>query len=300
MQENQEKPQSTLAKFYMKIVGVLIVLTILFALIQVAVTLLFDSSFGSDFKVSYDLHWIVLTQFGTFFLLAIVIAKRSGDIKSSLRLNWNFPTVWLIPLTLGWLTMIVLESSIITFAIYLLPHEMGAWLANQFESLDKFYRDIFSLDSTNFTQILVVLLAGALTPAICEELFFRGMLLSKTRQYVSIRSSLILTSLLFAAIHFQPVSFIMLFIIGLYLGVTVIITGSIYPAIIIHFINNAITFITMSYDSTSYMSVIQDNNDLFRELGLALIAILTIILLYKYFFKSKLSFEHEGNHPSDS
>ncbi|MCO5250675.1 MAG: CPBP family intramembrane metalloprotease [Candidatus Kapabacteria bacterium] len=300
MEENHKKPQATLAKFYMKIVGVLIALTIIFALIQVAVTLLFDSSFGSDFKVSYDLPWIVITQFGTFFLLAIVIAIRSGDIKSSLKLNWNFPTVWLIPLTLGWLAIVLLESSIITFTIYLLPQEMGVWLANQFDSLEKFYRDIFGLDSKNIVQILVVLLAGALTPSICEELFFRGMLLSKTRQYVSIRSSLILTSLLFAAIHFQPVSFIMLFIIGFYLGVTVIITGSIYPAIIIHFINNAITFIWMSYDSSSYMSVIQDRNELFRELGLGLVAILTISLLYKYFFKSKLRFEHEGNHPSDS
>jgi membrane protease YdiL (CAAX protease family) len=298
MQEINEKPKSTLAKFYLKIVGVLIVLTIIFGLLQVAVTLFFDSSIDSDF--GYGLTWIVLSQFGTFFLLAIVIAIRSGDIKSSLRLNWNFPTVWLIPLTLGWIAIILLESSIITFTIYLLPHEMGAWLANQFDSLEIFYRKIFGLDSKNFVQILVVLLAGALTPSICEELFFRGMLLSKTRQYISIRSSLILTSLLFAAIHFQPVSFIMLFIIGFYLGITVLITGSIYPAIIIHFINNAFTFIWMTYDSSSYMSVMHDRNELYRELGLGLVSIITIILLYKYFFKSKLRFEHEGNHPSDS
>lgn len=299
MQENLEKPQSTLAKFYLKIVGVLIALTIMFAFVQVAFTFLIDSS-DIDFNLNIDLPWIVLSQFGTFFLLAIVIAKRSGNLKESLKLNWNFPIIWIAPLALGWLAIIVLESSIITFAIYLLPNEMGAWLANQFETLDNFYRGIFKLDSANFVQIWIVLLAGAATPAICEELFFRGMLLSKTQQYISIRSSLILTSLLFAAIHFQPVSFIMLFIIGFYLGITVIITGSIYPAIIIHFINNAITFITMTFDSTSYMNVIQDNNDMFRELGLALVAILTISLLYKYFFKSKLSFEHERNHPSDS
>jgi len=299
MQENIENPQTALTKFYLKIVGMVIVLTILIAIIQVVVTILLEL-LKIQFKVNIDLPWIVISQFGTFFLLAIVIAKRSGNIRESLKLNWNFPTIWLIPLTLGWLAMIALESSITTFTIYLLPHEMGAWLANQFESLDKFYRGIFNLDSANFVQIWIVLLAGALTPAICEELFFRGMLLSKTRQYISVRSSLILTSLLFAAIHFQPVSFPMLFIIGFYLGITVIITGSIYPAIIIHFINNSITFITMTYDSTPYMNVIQDNSDMFRELGLGLVAILTIILLYKYFFKSKLSFEHKGNHPSDS
>lgn len=79
----------------------------------------------------------------------------------------------------------------------------------------------------------------ALTPAICEETFFRGLMLSGLRRWgpwVSIG----ITALLFGLLHGSIYRLLPTFCIGLVLGYAVWRSGSLYCSILIHMLNNGL------------------------------------------------------------
>jgi membrane protease YdiL (CAAX protease family) len=83
------------------------------------------------------------------------------------------------------------------------------------------------------------LFALALSPAICEEALFRGVLLQSMRRTMSIRSAVMINGLLFGLFHLSPWRFFPTMILGMLLALIVIRSGSIWPGVLFHFLNNA-------------------------------------------------------------
>lgn len=108
--------------------------------------------------------------------------------------------------------------------------------------------------------IPMALMIGA-TPAICEELLFRGYLQTRlTRglqpfwsrwtgqsvaRWAGPAMGIFLASILFAAFHFDWVHVITVFPIGLFLGVVTYLSGSLFPAMLGHFLNNTLSVVIM-------------------------------------------------------
>ncbi len=86
-----------------------------------------------------------------------------------------------------------------------------------------------------FVNIIFV----AILPGVCEEVAHRGMLFKATEK-TGIKKTIILSALMFGLIHLNIEQFFYATIIGLLLGTITYLTNSIYPAMIIHFMNNAI------------------------------------------------------------
>ncbi len=97
----------------------------------------------------------------------------------------------------------------------------------------------------------VVLLTGAVAPAIAEEFFFRGFVLSAFRSKLSAFRSVLFSSLLFGLFHVIAGSvlslekFLPTIILGVALGFVAIRTGSLWPGILLHALHNGLIF-TMS------------------------------------------------------
>ena len=87
-----------------------------------------------------------------------------------------------------------------------------------------------------FLQLFLV----AVLPALCEEFIHRGVLLQGIK-HIGFKKAILISSLCFALLHFniQQVSYA--FVIGLILGFVSVVAKNIWPAIIIHFVNNAIS-----------------------------------------------------------
>ncbi len=296
--DSSPKSISKLLKFYLQFILILIALTFLFAILFIFLVD-FDSliSVKSNDKAFMMLS-IVIPQVFIFLIPSIVFAYRAGSIKKSLYLQWKFPVIWLLPILIGWLALDMFSSALISLLIYVLPESASAWLSNELYKVDLLYRSTFGTLGNDLIGISLIILSGAVIPAFCEEFLFRGTFLSKTLEYISPYKTLSFTSLLFAIVHLQLITIPQLFIFGFYLGIVVLITKSIYPAIIIHFINNAAAFISLIFGESSHLSVIQDNNDLIKQIGLLLLSFFVAILAYKYFFKSKCRFEHQGERTS--
>ncbi len=100
--------------------------------------------------------------------------------------------------------------------------------------------------SYGFDSLFVNLVFSALLPGICEELVHRGMLL-KSMKPLGMWKAILLSGFLFGLLHMNIEQFFYATIIGIFLGFLTIMTGSIFPAMIVHFMNNALSvYITFS------------------------------------------------------
>lgn len=93
-----------------------------------------------------------------------------------------------------------------------------------------------------------MLLALAVAPAICEELAFRGLILSGFRRLGHKRLAILFSAIFFGLAHFVLQQSIVAAVLGMVIGYLVVQTGSILPGMIFHFIHNGllVTFGWMS------------------------------------------------------
>lgn len=110
----------------------------------------------------------------------------------------------------------------------------------------KMMSEVFRAHGQSGWLIPLSLMIGA-TPAICEELLFRGYIQTRLTRTVGPALGIFLSSLLFAAFHMDWVHIVAVFPLGLFLGYVTWRSGSLYPAILGHFINNVTSVIAVVY-----------------------------------------------------
>lgn len=97
-------------------------------------------------------------------------------------------------------------------------------------------------------DIVINVLIIAVLPAIAEELCFRGAL-----QRILIHctkspwSGIIITAILFSALHMQFQGFLPRMFLGIVLGVLYWYSGSLWTSILAHFVNNGVQVIAVSF-----------------------------------------------------
>lgn len=116
----------------------------------------------------------------------------------------------------------------------------------QITHFDKYLQ--FSVNSTDAPEILYVILAYVLLPAISEEFLFRGIVL--TEYNVSGAGSVntvILTALLYAMLYFDFLNFPIHFLNGIVFGLAVFVTRSVMASIIMHAMYNLFGLFAETY-----------------------------------------------------
>lgn len=111
-------------------------------------------------------------------------------------------------------------------------------------------------DLVSQAPLLHVVLLMALTPAICEELAFRGFILSGLRHLGHKWAAIALSSLFFALAHGLLQQSLSAFVVGAIIGYVAIQTGSLWPAIAFHFTHNALA-LSLSRVSDSWLEANQ-------------------------------------------
>lgn len=87
--------------------------------------------------------------------------------------------------------------------------------------------------------LAVNLVVIALVAAICEELFFRGLLLKTLSERFNIHAAIWISAIVFSAVHFQFYGFLPRMLLGAAFGYMLFFSGSLWLPILAHFINNA-------------------------------------------------------------
>ncbi len=116
------------------------------------------------------------------------------------------------------------------------------WMKNSELNAQKITDSFLKADS--FSEMLVNLLIIAVLPAICEELFFRGILQKIFTQWTNnLHFGIFITAILFSALHLQFYGFIPRMLLGIYFGYLLIWSQTLWLPIISHFINNGVSVI---------------------------------------------------------
>lgn len=91
------------------------------------------------------------------------------------------------------------------------------------------------------------ILSSVVAAPILEEILFRGLIFESCRERFGSGLALLLSALLFGAIHIIPVQMINAFVVGLILGYVYLRTRSLLAVIILHAFNNGIAYVTMAF-----------------------------------------------------
>lgn len=95
---------------------------------------------------------------------------------------------------------------------------------------------------------LALLLVGvALAPALAEELLFRGVILENLLRWTRAGVALVASSVLFGAVHIEPIHAVSAGILGLYLGAIALATRTMAAPILAHAVNNTFAVLTAAF-----------------------------------------------------
>lgn len=176
----------------------------------------------------------IFTQLVLLFLIPLLVWKtrHKFTIKQTFKI-FNFKKI-------------NLKMLIISIALGLVVFCLNIFISsffNGFIQLFGYHPNLTgSTTEPTWWMLLLNLLTTAVLPAFCEEFLHRGMLLSGFSK-LSMKKNIMITGLLFGLLHLNIEQFFYATIIGVFLGFLVYGCNSIYPSIIVHFMNNATSVI---------------------------------------------------------
>jgi membrane protease YdiL (CAAX protease family) len=96
-----------------------------------------------------------------------------------------------------------------------------------------------------------LLLTMAITPAVCEELLFRGYLQRQVERRFGLAASVVAVGLFFGLYHLRLTQAVPLALLGCYLGYVTWASGSLYAAMLVHLLNNGLAVLVGVYARSS-------------------------------------------------
>lgn len=187
--------------------------------------------YGGQWLQSRDLAWgLAASLWALLPLLAIGVALL---VRPAARVTWRErmslrPAPWTVlvgAVLLGWGVMLPMAGGVQHLQSYVLP-------MSQQQITD------FGTAFTGLSTAWLFVLA-ALSPAVCEEVVFRGAFLGMLREERSARTAVILSALWFALIHLSIYRLLPTFLLGLLLASLVVRHRSLLPAMLLHLTYNA-------------------------------------------------------------
>jgi membrane protease YdiL (CAAX protease family) len=98
----------------------------------------------------------------------------------------------------------------------------------------------FSLLFEETSSPWLVFLAGVVIAPVIEEIIFRGFIFAGLVKRYGWQKAALISAIIFALIHMQPLAFLPIVLLGLIFSYLYFKSGSIWPAVAIHMITNAL------------------------------------------------------------
>ncbi|MBD3676093.1 MAG: CPBP family intramembrane metalloprotease [Planctomycetaceae bacterium] len=156
----------------------------------------------------------------------------------------------------------------ILLPIFLLPLSMTlqSYLHWFFPELPPRIKEILAPMSDPNLSLIKLVGVFALLPALCEELAFRGFILSGFSRNGRTGVAVVFSALLFGVMHMIPQQVFNAFLLGLVLGLLALRSGSLLPGVLFHFVNNALGVVSeripqefFAAETTSWFVKVNEN-----------------------------------------
>ncbi|MBQ0100469.1 MAG: CPBP family intramembrane metalloprotease, partial [Lachnospiraceae bacterium] len=184
---------------------------------------------GSLLQIKYLLPGVALSHLIIFGIPVLAAWYGKCDFKETFSLKKIKPL---------WIPLSILAGVAAFFAfngiMQLLSNVIPGAAENYAQSMDQLMEG-----NSLWVKILVI----ALVPAVSEETLFRGYVLGSLRPKLKPWAVILITAVLFGVYHMNLFQGIYAALLGTVLAGAVYLTGSIFPASIIHFTANLLALI---------------------------------------------------------
>ncbi len=239
-------------------------------MLVLAVLLLFEISkilLRAYFKEDTNIYIVsVVTQVIVFILpSALYFQLRGRSFSEKLNLRLLRPKYFSVTICFTFLFLATI--TIVKFVMYYLTDgSLTATTTNDLIELISPQKDY---------DPLFVIVAFVIVPTVCEELFFRGVVLSEYQSHGNI-NAVFISALFFAMFHFSAINFLSYFICGLIFGFVTVVTRSVVPAMLLHMLNNILSMYTTD---TFLKMMIRESGMFFVGFILLVLFLLALILV---------------------
>ena len=127
-----------------------------------------------------------------------------------------------------------------SLVVYLLLSPVAGSLSDVLEKILSLATDAKRLQTQPLSVWTIAGPRGCLIAPLFEELLFRGLLLEWLRKRLKNSSAIVVSAVLFAAMHAYPIVMPYAFLAGLFMGWVRIRTGSTFTTLIMHVFNNVL------------------------------------------------------------
>jgi sodium transport system permease protein len=233
--------------------------------------------YGSLFLRNASVTWMILaTEFGFFLLPTLAIALAKGfSLRKTFALR---PPPW----------KGILAGSLMGLSAWAFVGGLLIRLLPPPESLIRAMEKIFLLDEKS-VPLWTVWLVLAVSPALCEEVLFRGMILTGFRR-LGMWPAVTLSGLLFGLAHSSIYRLLPTFFLGALFGYLVWRTGSVYCSMAAHALNNGMAMTLLHHKSLSLFLGIQGVR--YLPWGLTLAG--TAVMLFSIWLVSSLTLHNRN------
>ena len=193
-------------------------------------------AFMARFKTEIRLA-IVISQYALMLLPTLWFVRRfhTRDVRRYIRLNPG-----------------TLHHSVLAVIATLLIIPLGNYIAGKITSKMDLPEEFMEMGLSLFLaesvpEFVFLLFVIAVTPAICEEVFFRGYV-QRTMERAAGWKSILIVGILFGLFHLQPIGLAATATMGVLFGYFYFRTRSLLPSMLAHFANNALVVSLLYFD----------------------------------------------------
>ncbi len=279
---------------YLKLMSLIVIIIIclfIFNLLGFGISMLIWGKDGiSTANISFAKFMQIVNELGVFIFPVILFAYLANkDVKRYLKIGRKpkmfslFTAVLLmyvsIPLTV-WLTSINEAMHLPSFMAGIENWMQAQQKANDLLS-DNFLKD------TSKSGLLINIIMIAILPAIGEELLFRGALIKLFKSWFhNVHIAIIITAIIFSAIHIQFFGFFPRLVLGIILGYLFVYSRNLWVPITAHLVNNATAVMLVYLNTKNIIKVDPDtlgisSTDYIVIIGSFAFVLILMFALYK-------------------
>lgn len=198
----------------------------------VALTIVLVLYAGSMLQLKFGLTGVFGTQLLLLTVPLVIVIYTKRDIRLTYALRKTAVSNFL-------------AGALIITGVFLINIVISTGLVSLFpESAENVVTVFDEILSGNIGAVLFVI---ALAPAVCEEMLFRGIILQSMKAKYRIGAAIGITAALFGIYHMSLVKLIPTALLGFVLCYVAYRADSIYPAMLMHFMNNAFSVVISCY-----------------------------------------------------
>lgn len=180
----------------------------------------------------------MLSQFLFLLIPTILLAKRQhGKISEAFR--WRIPSFTESFLAIvGMIALMQIGEMYLFFQSKIpLPEKWIPFLETLKHAIEEAFKLL--IEARSLPELLFVVLIAAVTPAICEELMFRGLIQKNLSLAYGSKKGFIIAGTIFGLYHMNPFWVVPLIALGIYFSFLQYRSQTLILPIIAHLINNA-------------------------------------------------------------